>query len=211
MILNKKITISLVFLFLTTLLWNPAFSGEIVNLTLTPKNSSIGFKLDSTFQLVHGNAPKFEGKVQIPKNLNPDEFYVEVNIPVKDMETANEKRDKTMHNFCFEMEKYPEIRFESTAFKELPAKPRKDVDFEFTLMGNLTIKGITKSIAIPVTIKSKENSFHASGTVTLNYLKDFNIKDPSVFILRVAKQVEVFVEVDIPHNLIGNPKQVLTP
>lgn len=202
MIRRNKIKTLLALLFLTTLFWSPAFPGEIVEYSFSPLNSKIGFRLKATLHVVHGNATMFRGKVLIPQNRNPDELYAEISIPVKDIKTGNEKRDKKMHNFCFEMEKYPEIRFKSTGFKDLPAIPQKGVDFEFTILGDLTIKDVTRSIAMPVKVISIEDSFRATGTVTLNYLKDFNIKDPSWFIVRVAKKVEVFVEVDIPYNFI---------
>ena len=119
------------------------------------------------------------------------------------MVTENEKRDKKMHNYCFEMEKYPEILFKSTGFKDLPVRAGIGSEFEFTLLGDLTIKDTTKSISMPVKVILGEKGFHASGSVTLkNYLKEFKIKDPSILIFRVAKELEVLVEVDVPYTIL---------
>ncbi|MBI5185205.1 MAG: YceI family protein [Nitrospinae bacterium] len=176
--------------------------GEAKEHIFSPENTKVGFRLDSTLhRMVSGTARKFNGKVAIPRGLDPKGYYTEIIVSVKDMDTANEDRDKKMHETCFEAGKNPDIIFRSTEFKNFPARLEKGKEFEFLLVGNLTIKGVTKNVAIPVKVQYRANGYSFHGTVWLNYLQDFNIPDPSVFIFRVAKRVEVFFETDIPSSL----------
>ncbi len=197
----RRLYIKKFFLLLCLLLFFPrsdVFASDTEYL-ITPANSKIGFKLNSTFHMVHGNAVKFEGKIRVPNPFEPMKLFTEVKMLVDAMETANEKRDKKMRNYCLEMDKFPEIRFRSTGFREFSTSPNKNGHFEFTMEGDLTIKDITKNIAIPVEVVNRGGGTGLSGKVTLNYIKDFKIKDPSMFIFRVAKEVEVFFEIDMPH------------
>lgn len=181
----------------------PGFTavGEAAEYTINPKNSEIGFNLDSTLHMVHGKAKQFSGTLRVPADLKPEGFSVELAVSVKEMDTDHEKRDKKMHNVCFVVEEFPEVRFKSTKFTGIPELPASGEKFQFTLEGDLTIKDVTKNVSIPVEVTSKGNGTLFSGKVWLNYIKDFKIKDPSVFIFRVAKKVEVFFEVEAP-NLV---------
>lgn len=63
---------------------------------------------------------------------------------VNSISTNNEQRDQHLKSAdFFEAEKYPEIKFESTAFS-------KKSDEEYELTGNLTIKDITKPVSLKV-------------------------------------------------------------
>jgi polyisoprenoid-binding protein YceI len=67
------------------------------------------------------------------------------NIEAKSINTADQKRDDHLRGpDFFEVEKYPEIRFDSTKVE----KKGKD----YVLSGNLTMKETTKEIAIPIAI-----------------------------------------------------------
>ena len=198
----KKLFLAVFFLAAAS---GPAASQEFLEQPLTPENTKIGFTLDSTLHVIHGNAPKFQGSLRFPLSPKPEAFHAQVAVPVKEMVTGNDSRDEKMRDYCFEMKKYPEIRFESTGVENLPPALEKGKDFEFTLKGNLSIKDVTQEISIPVRATAKDDGLHLSGKVMLNYLKDFNIKDPSVLVFRVAKEVEVFVEVDLKGFFKDNP------
>jgi polyisoprenoid-binding protein YceI len=198
---SVKRVLVLFIVFVAAMTFGRAGSGEAGEHVFSLENAKIGFHLDSTLHVVHGTARKFNGKVKIPRNLDPKGYSAEITISVKDMNTAHEERDKKMHETCFEADKNPDIIFRSTEFRNFPARLEKEKEFEFSLVGDLTIKGITKSVTIPVKVKYRADGYRFYGTVWLNYLQDFNIPDPSVFIFRVAKKVEVFFETDIPASL----------
>lgn len=78
-------------------------------------------------------------------NIDGEDFTnstISANIDASSISTNNEDRDTHLKSpDFFEVEKYPEITFVSTSLKKVD-------DNEYELVGNLTIKGITKEIKL---------------------------------------------------------------
>src|SRR5687767_5625896 len=73
---------------------------------------------------------------------NPSGSSVEVTINVASLTTNNAQRDNDLRSSYFlELDKYPTISFKSTRIE--PAAQDR-----YTLTGDLTIKGITKSVTL---------------------------------------------------------------
>jgi polyisoprenoid-binding protein YceI len=76
---------------------------------------------------------------------NPAASAVEVDIKTASIKTNNEQRDNDLRGSNFlEIEKYPTITFKSTSIE--PAGPD-----QYTMTGDLTIKGTTKPVTLKVT------------------------------------------------------------
>src|SRR4030095_6829877 len=70
----------------------------------------------------------------------PENSAIEVTIAVASLTTNNPQRDNDLRSSYFlELDKYPEITFKST-------KIEPTGDNHFRLIGDLTIKGITKPV-----------------------------------------------------------------
>lgn len=192
----KKILFAL---FLSTISLCPAAFAQDTDYLLTIKDGKVGFNLDSTLHMVRGNAKKFEGLFKVPHPWEPGRLSVEIKVAVKEMDTDHESRDEKMRNYCLVMEEHPEIHFKSTEFRGFSITSKEKGLYGFVIDGDLTIKGISKKVSIPVEVTVKDAGVRFYGKVMLNYLKDFNIKNPSVFIFRVAKEVEVFFDMELPH------------
>ncbi len=77
-----------------------------------------------------------------PSNLST--FRVEAIIPVASIDTGNEKRDNHLKSAdFFDGERYPQITFVSKEVKSVEGS-------RFTVVGDLTIKGITKPVTLNV-------------------------------------------------------------
>src|SRR5699024_7132118 len=86
---------------------------------------------------VRGSFGEVEGAVEgDPNNLT--EAKINFNIDVSTIDTNNEDRDNHLRSAdFFEVEKYPNITFESTEIVETGSD-------EYDVTGNMTIKGETK-------------------------------------------------------------------
>ena len=90
---------------------------------------------------VRGTFNEFEGTAVVGENLA--DAKVEVKIAANSVDTRNEQRDEHLRsNDFFGSEEHPEITFVSTS-----VTPTGDDSFDLT--GDLTIKGITKSVTVP--------------------------------------------------------------
>jgi polyisoprenoid-binding protein YceI len=111
---------------------------------LDPTHSELGFKIKHLMITnVSGSINNFQGEVE----TEGDDFStakINLTADMASISTNNEQRDAHLRNSdFFEVEKYPELTFKSTRVE------KKDSD-EFTLYGELTIKGITKPVKLNV-------------------------------------------------------------
>ena len=152
----------------------PTFAQDVYK--IAPVHSQVGFRIRHVVAKVSGRFAKFDGTIKIDtKDITKSS--VEVNIDAASVNTDNEARDKHLKSAdFFETEKFPAITFKSTAVKE-PAKGKLEVT------GNLTIKGVTKQVTIPIT-NAGTHAGMKPGTVLAGFIdgalkinrNDFNIK-----------------------------------
>jgi len=136
-------------------------------------HSDVGFQIRHLVSKVRGRFTDYEGTIVVDK-AKPEVSTVELRIKATSIDTGNENRDKDLRsaNF-FEVEKYPEITFQST---KITSKGGDHYD----VTGNLTMHGTTKEVTLPVTFLGFVNAGRMGDragfetSITLNR-KDFGI------------------------------------
>jgi polyisoprenoid-binding protein YceI len=92
---------------------------------------------------VRGAFNEFEGTTTLD-GTDPSKSTVNITIKVASVDTRNEQRDGHLKtNDFLEIDNYPEITFTSTSVAH-------DGGNDFQVTGDLTIKGVTKSVTIPL-------------------------------------------------------------
>jgi polyisoprenoid-binding protein YceI len=131
------------FAVLATLITASAFAAT-ESFTIDKNHSDASFQIRHIISRVTGHFDDFTGTVNIDR-ANPGVSSVEFTIKSASINTGNSSRDTDLRgaNF-FEVEKFPEITFKSTAIKP---SSKKDV---YDVTGNFTMHGVTKTITIPV-------------------------------------------------------------
>ncbi|MBL1069188.1 YceI family protein [Streptomyces sp. 7-21] len=111
--------------------------------TIDPAHTSIGFVArHAMVTKVRGTFNEFEGSVTIDKD-EPSRSRVTVTIKADSIDTRNKDRDAHLRSNDFlAMDQYPEITFVSTGV-------RQTGDTSLELTGDLTIRGVTRSVTIP--------------------------------------------------------------
>ena len=124
-----------------TIAITPALSGDY---TFDTAHSRVGFAArHAMISKVRGAFTDFDGALHIDVE-NPADSKASVTIQAKSIDTRNQMRDDHLRsNDFFDMDNHPEITFVSTSVE-------KSSGTEFTLTGDLTIKGITKPVSIPL-------------------------------------------------------------
>ena len=110
---------------------------------LDRSHSRLGFKVrHKMVSLVPGQFNTFSGTIHYdPENLSATRAKVEVD-PAS-IDTDNAKRDSHLRNEdFFDVAQFPTLSFESTEVKKVAA------DGSFTMVGNLTMHGVTKPIEL---------------------------------------------------------------
>ncbi len=110
--------------------------------TLDPAHTRIGFVArHAMVTKVRGAFNDFEGSAHIDAE-DPAKSSATITIQAKSIDTRNADRDAHLRsNDFFAMDEYPEITFTSTAVEKVD-------DRHYRVSGDLTIKGVTKPVAI---------------------------------------------------------------
>ncbi len=113
---------------------------------LDPAHSVIGFAIRHLeISWVEGRFKDFNGAVRYDEK-DVTKSSVEFAAKVASIDTGVEPRDKHLRTAdFFDVEKFPEMTFKSTRVE------RKGAD-SYVLHGDLTLKGVTKAVALPFTV-----------------------------------------------------------
>lgn len=112
--------------------------------TVDKQHTEAGFQVRHILTKVHGTFRDVNGTIAWDK-ANPERSMVEFRLQTASIDTGVEQRDAHLRSQdFFWAEKYPEIAFVSTKI----VQKAKD---QFDVTGNLTIRGVTKPITLPVT------------------------------------------------------------
>lgn len=159
---------------------------------IDPNHSSANFAVKHL--LVSTVRGRFAGAVNGTIHYDasdPTKSSVNAVITTTNINTDNERRDNDLRspNF-FEVEKYPEIRFQSTKVEKRGEG--------FVAIGNLTIKDVTKQIELPFTLTAAEvkgkKKLGIEASTNINRF-DYNIKyDPSG--TTVSKEVKIDLDLE---------------
>jgi polyisoprenoid-binding protein YceI len=165
-----------------------AAHAEKQTVDLDPEATRVTFSLGATMHTVQGSAQLEEGRLQLDGEAKT--LSGRVVIDSRSLETGNKGRDRKMHAEVLESERFPEIvlvpeRFEGTLATDGPSR--------LTIYGALTIHGQTHGVTLPAEVTLAGERLTARLTLAVPFV-EWGMKDPSTFVLRVAKTVEVVIE-----------------
>jgi polyisoprenoid-binding protein YceI len=130
-------SIALVSTILSTSLWADNYKLDVAH-------SEVEFSVKHMMiSRTNGDFKQYEGAIEYDgKEISSLKF--DITIEVASIDTKIEKRDDHLRSAdFFEAEKFPTIKFVSTAIKNINGK-------KFDVVGKLTVKGITKEVTIPM-------------------------------------------------------------
>lgn len=113
--------------------------------TVDKAHSSAEFRIRHLMANVTGRFNDFDAVIHLDRT-NPPRSSVEFTIQAASIDTANKNRDEHLRGpDFFDVAKFPAITFKSVAIKANPKT--KDL---YDVTGDLTIRGVTKRVTIPV-------------------------------------------------------------
>ena len=126
---------------MTTIARSTALTGTYA---IDPAHSRIGFVArHAMVTKVRGSFKEYEGTGYFDAE-DPTRSHLELRIKAASIDTGNADRDAHLRsNDFFDMEKYPEVRFVSTAVEPVGGD-------HYRVTGDLTIKGVTKPVTLEV-------------------------------------------------------------
>ena len=165
----------------------PLAASELV-FALDPTASSVDFTLTSVLHTVHGTFRVTRGTVR----LDPATAAVsgECVIDATSGVSGNRTRDRKMRQEVLASDRYPEMVF-------VPIQLRGSVAPQGTSQvevdGTFTIHGASHPLTATVVVQVTGERFTASTHFLVPYIQ-WGLPDPSTFVFKVSKQVEIHVE-----------------
>jgi polyisoprenoid-binding protein YceI len=101
--------------------------------------------------------------------------------------------NKEVHDIVLLPDKYPEITFQSTS---VTSKPAATGQYDVSIVGNLTLLGVTRQETIPVKLSVTDNDLQAVGQFSIDR-GDYKVKATSAFHGTVRVRDKVRFEFDI--------------
>jgi len=159
---------------------------------LTPANTKIDWTLSATAHTVHGTFALKHGTVTFDSETGKASGEVVADLSTG--QTGNDGRDKNMHARVLESAKYPEAVFTVDRFegKFDPAGASA-----VKLHGAFKIHGVAHELTMDVKSKSANGQLDADITFSIPFIS-WGMKDPSNFLLKVGKTVDVAIHTTAP-------------
>ncbi len=168
----------------------PPLAAAERRVDFAPDASKIIFTLGATLHEVEGSARLDSGWVAFDSAAGS--LDGEIVVDAGSAETGNRKRDRDMHVKVLESEEHPRIVFRPESFEgELAAAGASRV----TVRGRLEIHGGEHPLEAPAEVVLEGDRLRVAATFEVPYV-EWGMRDPSKFLLRVAKSVEVAVELE---------------
>ncbi len=158
-----------------------------LKVVLDPAQTQIRWKLTG-FHPVHGTFKLKSGEFL----LNPQTGLAEGEILVDATtgESGNAARDKRMQDEVLESNRYPAIFYHPTKITG-PFKIEEGTQ-ALTAEGTFNIHGVDHPLELPLKVQISADTATASTRFVVPYV-EWGMKNPSKFLLRVSKQVEIEV------------------
>lgn len=117
--------------------------------------------------------------------------HVKLVIDATSYDSGSETRDRNVIHSALETAKYQTITFESIGLEEVQIDV-PGTSGNATVVGKLTLHGVTRVIRVPVDVSmTTDGQFSAGGEIAFNY-EDYGIKAPTLlFLLPASKQVTI--------------------
>lgn len=149
----------------------------------TPRNTTIRFSLSAQLHTVHGQFALKRGAIRF--DTDTGKASGEIVVDVTGAATGNDSRDSKMHNEVLESKKFPEATF---ALDRIDGRMPN-----FRAHGILTLHGAPHEMTMDVQTSGPPEQLHATIRFEIPYVA-WGMKDPSNFLLRVSKSVEVSID-----------------
>jgi polyisoprenoid-binding protein YceI len=124
-------------------------------------HSEISFVAESRMLSAHGFFGKWDAEVMLDPEA-PEQSTVTIRIDAASINTRVERRDRHLRSAdFFDVEQHPQITFVSKGIRRVGSA-------QFDMTGDLTMRGVTRSIVVPTTVVFYDNGLgRFKGTFTV--------------------------------------------
>jgi polyisoprenoid-binding protein YceI len=158
-----------------------ALLGLSTSVALIPTDHFVvgdGHSIDFKSKDPSGSFKEMGGDIEFDEN-NLDACKFNLNIAVSSISTGNGiQNKKAQTEEWFDAKKFPLIKFKSTKVEKKGS--------EYNITGELTMKGVTKTVTIPTTVSGSGSKLTFKGNFNVNRM-DFKVGKKSAIVSDIMK------------------------
>ena len=163
----------------------PAARAQQQKFEVNPAASQVSFLLGGNTHRVNGTFHVQSGTIDFDRTARTISGSVVVAAGSGD--SGEKSRDKKMDSEVLDVEHYAEITFAPKSYQGTIAATG---DSTIQVTGVFTLHGTPHDLTVPMQIHIDGTALTAKGKFSVPYVK-WGLKDPSIFILKVAKAVDI--------------------
>ena len=142
--------------------------GMAQKLTPSAEGSAVKFTIKNFGVNTEGSFTGLEGEINFDP-ADPGAASFNVSVDAATVNTAVEMRDSHLRKSeYFDIQNYPRIKFVSTRITQ------GKKEGSYSVVGNLTIRDVTKEVTIPFAVAPKEGGYQFTGEFKINR-RDFGV------------------------------------
>lgn len=161
--------LALAALALALLAWAGPAATDPLRFRIQPEASEITFRATSRLMNAEGHFARLSGDVVVDPAVITG-ARITLTIDVASLDTGIEMRDRHLRSAdFFDVERFPTIAFQSVRVESAGRRA--------TVVGRLTLHGVTREIAVPVDVQATNTALVASGEIIVNrgeYAMNYN-------------------------------------
>ena len=169
----------------------PALAAEY-SFELKPDNTKVQFTLTDPLHTVHGTFNLKRGAVDF--DTETGKASGQVIVDVASGNSGSDARDSRMHANVLESKKFPEAVFTPDHVEGALSVPGAS---SIKVHGTFTIHGTPHEMTMNVQTSGSGDRLHATMAFDIPYVA-WGMKDPSNFLLKVSKTVQMTIDADGP-------------
>ena len=162
-----------------------SLSAQQQTFTVNTSSSSVAFGLVGTGHEVHGTFHVSSGSIVF--NRSAGQISGSIVVSAASGDSSDKGRDKNMYTQVLDVEHFADVTFDPKSYQGTIA-PTGDSTIQVS--GVFTLHGTPHNITVPMQIHLDGASLTAKGSFVVPYVQ-WGLKDPSIMILKVAKEVHI--------------------
>jgi polyisoprenoid-binding protein YceI len=154
----------------------------------------VSFVSKAPLETVEGKTGQVSGWVEVdPADLVAG-CRVEVTVDLASLDTGIGKRNQHMRENHLETDRFPQAVFSADSLSGAPARLEPGAPAAFTLVGDFSLHGVTRRIAVPVSvILSADGAALAVSAAFTVKLADYSIARPQFLVMKLDESQQVGV------------------
>ncbi len=180
--------------------------SETVVFKIVPGESRVTYEVGETFinqnnrfAVAVGVTTEVRGEVYANLANPPESSLGVIEVDISQFRSDSSRRDGVIRNQWLESARYPIARFEPLRVEGLPQSYDEATPYAFRVVGNLTVKDVTREVAFDVTAQLQGETLTGTATTTI-LMSDFGVGPISI--LGVLNTED---EVKLTFNFVARP------